>query len=175
MRPGCGRRRRTLALSADPTGNRPLAAAILNPPPSARARPLRRRSQSASGDARRLAGRSGAGHAGIDKAAAARGGGGAVEVPAQIPSPRELPADGQGGRGRCADGPWCPWDATSLKGRSLPEPAVQGRAVTKPKYLCTSARTCAVPSSRLDSCRAWRPRLPAHRLSLYGSAQRPSC
>lgn len=66
-------RRRALALPADSAGSRLLAAAILNPPPSARTRPRRGRIQSAVGDARSLARRPDAGHVGTLGAAPARG------------------------------------------------------------------------------------------------------
>ena len=69
----CPRRRRTLALSADSARGHPLAAAILNPPPSASSRPYRSRSQLAAGDAQVFAGRTGAGYAGTGGAALALG------------------------------------------------------------------------------------------------------
>ena len=90
-RPRGDRYRRTLALSADWAGSRPLAAAILNPPPSAWARPRRSHSQSAAGGARRPVERSGAGYVGTGGATLVRGRGGAVgagrPLPATPPGP----------------------------------------------------------------------------------------
>lgn len=125
-RPGGDRYRRTLALSADWAGSRPLAAAILNPPPSAWARPRRNHSQSAAGGARRFAERSGAGYAGTGGAALAPGRGGAVGggrpgpspptgTPTPLPQPRPPAGNCQRSRrGGFIERQWCPPDAASL-------------------------------------------------------------